>query len=379
MKTKLLFIITSYIHGGTNRSLQFLLSVLNPEQFDIYLLCIVDGGAYQKVFKDYKVIKMPSYLYYFWNSHNILMKGLRFFNRKCNYIIFKILSSKYIKKLESTYRFDKIIAYEEGIATYVTSHFNIEKIAWVHCDYQYYNKKNTFLEKQSYNKIDKIICVSKHTSQSFAQNYPKFKHKIDYAYNLLNIENIKLNSNENIKNELFNNKLFTIISIGRFDPIKQFERIPEIVSKIKKQNEGSPFKWYIIGGGNENVKSKIISEIEKYNLNDTIQLLGVIDNPYPYIKNSNLLVSTSYSEACPYVINEAKALKIPVVSTDYASAFELISSDNGIITSIEKMPSVLFNLINNINDQYSQMLIKLQKHQFDSSKDYHKIVNILNR
>lgn len=377
----LLFLIPTYTQGGTNRSLQFLLSMLNSNDFNIYILCLKDGGVYKTKFSNYNIIEEPPIIHYFWNAHNIWIKIIRALDRSFNYNIAKLIMSRFISSLEKNYQFDKVIAYEEGMATYVTNFFqHTKKLAWVHCDYQYYDKKNKRIEKISYKGIDKIICVSNYTRSSFINHFPQFKDKVDFTYNILNIDYINKSSKANINNEnILNNQTFNILSIGRFDPIKQFEKIPQIANAISKYGKCRQFKWYIIGSGRKETLSKILAEIDKYNLKDTVMLLGAQENPYPYLKSANLLVSTSLSEACPYVINEAKVLHIPVVSTDYKSAAELISKNNGIITPLKDMYLVLYNLINNINNQYTDLIDKVTSYTFDTTEYLDKAINILEK
>lgn len=378
---KLLFVIPTYTQGGTNRSLQFLLSTLKNSNFEIYILCLKDGGIYQTLFANYNIIKKSSLVYFFWNSTSFIAKIIRFIDRMIHYNISQIVMSKFIKSIEKEYQFDKVIAYEEGIATYITSFFNnSKKLAWVHCDYQYYKKKNNYIEKKTYNKIEYIICVSKYTSLSFIKHFPQFKNKVNFAYNILDTNYINKLSELAIKEtNIFNEDEFNILSIGRFDPIKQFSKIPQIVNTIIKNGKSQKFKWYIIGSGKKDILTNLLSEIEKYNLKDIVILLGAKENPYPYIKKSNLLVSTSYSEACPYVINEAKVLHIPVLSTNYKSATELITEDNGIITTINDMPFILYNLINNINIQYTKLNNRTKLYTFNTAQYLNKVINILEK
>ena len=379
MKKKILFIIPIYSHGGTNRSLQFLLSLINPQEFDIYILCLIDKGIYKETFNNYKTIKLSTKLHLFFNSNNIIIKFTRLLDRIINYKLLKFFSKREILNIEKNYKFDKIIGYEEGIATYFTSFFNSPKVAWVHCDYHYYKNKNKKIEKLAYPNINQIVCVSKHTSQSFKNYYPTLEKKITYAYNLLNEKEIIELSKEKITDKRFNNSTFTIISIGRYDPIKQFDKIPEIAKKIYNIGNCKNFKWYIIGCGNEEYTKIIESNICKYQLQDTVILLGEKSNPYPYIKNSNILVSTSLSEACPYVINEAKILKKIVVSTNYESASELIGDDNGVITSLNTMHTILYNLINNKDSGYTILNDKVSKYTFNITNDRNKIISIINQ
>ena len=62
-------------------------------------------------------------------------------------------------------------------------------------------------------------------------------------------------------------------------------------------------------------------------------------------------MNTSISEACPYVINEAKILGTPVVCTDFGSAKEFIDYGiNGFYEPIEKVADRIICLIKNPNE-----------------------------
>ena len=129
------------------------------------------------------------------------------------------------------------------------------------------------------------------------------------------------------------------------DPVKGFSLIPKIASELKQR--ACEFRWFIIGGPENNEFSKVKSEIQKYDVEDVVFLLGAKRNPYPLLRASNLYVSTSFSEACPMVFLEAKTLGVPIVSADFGSAREFLNHDNdGYVISQDHMSEVLKELIN---------------------------------
>ena len=54
--------------------------------------------------------------------------------------------------------------------------------------------------------------------------------------------------------------------------------------------------------------------ISDHSVENEVICLGNKTNPYPYFKVADLLVSTSSSEACPMIFNEAKILNLPVMA-----------------------------------------------------------------
>lgn len=355
MKVNLLFILSGFHHGGTNKSLQNMLSLLDETNYNYHIFTTNKTDIYKNVFSKYDIIECPKILYKLCNSRCFIIRAIRYIDSLLNNIIYNSLIKHTIKNIERSYSINKVIAFEEGKPKQIAQFFNCTKIAWVHCDYALYNKlfvPNLEKELEIYSKFNDIICVSKYTAESFKKFFPYISNKVEYIYNPLDITTINILSNEYIE---YNESFFKIVSIGRLVEVKQFEKIPHIVSQILKYGNCKKFKWFIIGDGNQNIKDFIDNEIKKYNLNNIVIRLGAKDNPYPYIKKSNLLVSTSSSEACPYVVNEAKILKTPVIVSNFGSSYELVNENNGIISSIEKMPLLLYKVINNIDGIYDKM------------------------
>ena len=156
--------------------------------------------------------------------------------------------------------------------------------------------------------------------------------------------------------------------------IKQFQEIPKIVSNIKKQTS-RPFCWYIIGSGS--CEQWIRSEIEKYNVQDSVVLLGPKDNPYPFIRQANLLVCTSMAESFSYVIAEGKILHTPVVSNNFPVAYEVLDENCGYISSIDEMPELLHKLINDENGIYSKVKESISTYEYENEEILKKTNSIL--
>ena len=140
----------------------------------------------------------------------------------------------------------------------------------------------------------------------------KFKINSTVIYNPLNLEEIKLKSKIKINFKFFNdNKALKIINIARFtnqkDHITLLKAFKIINSKINT-------KLLIIGYGSN--KKIILEFIKRNNLNKKIKLFNYKDNPYPYIKNSDIFVLTSIYEGLPNVLLEALTLKKFVISSN---------------------------------------------------------------
>ena len=136
------------------------------------------------------------------------------------------------------------------------------------------------------------------------------------------------------------------------------------------------FDWWIIGGPSvQGEYNKLLNNIKLFQVDDCVHSLGAISNPYPYIKSSTLLICLSCSETFNYTIAEAKALGIPAVSTNFASAYEFINHENtGLISSIEDVANSIKRILadkqlySHIKNciEYSPSITSITKEQFRS-------------
>lgn len=375
MKKKILFVIPEYSHGGTNKSLENLLLFLNKEMYDVSIFCLYEDGGdyYKKVFAPY--ILRKSKLYYWLHDNVYTRKIIGLYNKVTKRENFTLLYKREVQHLEKKHNFDIIIAYQEGTATEFVSYFkNKNKIAWIHFDYAMLEGKVNLKERKVYyDSFKHIVCVSKAALESMLKVHPEYREKSTYIYNTLNSASMIEASLKSMQVP-FDSTCFNIISIGRLVSIKQFQEIPKIVSNIKKQTSRH-FCWYIIGSGSS--EQWIRSEIEKYNVQDKVVLLGPKDNPYPFILQANLLVCTSVAESFSYVIAEGKILHTPVVSNNFPVAYEVLDNSCGFISSIDDMPELLYKIINDDDKIYSKVKESISTYEYENEDIMKKVYSII--
>ena len=352
VKKKILMVVMSLSTGGTTSALKALMQTSFSKDNDISILIFCNTGVAQNP-ELQKYIIMPGKLAQLWflNISNasllakILMlpikiiKNTPWLGNRINTMIAKHIA----KRTEKKEQYDTVISFAENTVPELVQHFkNENKIVWIHCDYGNRIKRE---EEHIFSKYRKIVCVSKFTRDSFAKRYPSLADRTVYIYNVCSINSIMAKSKETIDDMLFDTSAFTILSIGRIAPVKRFHEIPAIAKRLK--DAGCAFKWYIMGGGSAEDTDKIKTAIENYGVKDEVIMLGARTNPFPYLKRADLLVSTSESEACPMIFNEAKILGTPIVSADFGSSYEFIKKDrDGVITSLEEMNNAIATLIN---------------------------------
>ena len=218
-----------------------------------------------------------------------------------------------------------------GVADTLLNKVNAKtKVAWCHTDYDslYPDKK---MDEAVYERLDWIVNVSDSCTSIFKKHYPRFSEKAITIENILPSKTILREAHEPIEGK-FNRKGIRLLSIGRFNSIKNFHNIPYMCRKLRQ--EGLDVFWDIIGYGQE--EARIRAAIAEEGMGEYVTVLGKKDNPYPYIEQCDLYVQPSLLEGKSVTVREAQLLGKPVVITRYAtSGSQLRDGYDGIIVPMD--------------------------------------------
>lgn len=389
---KILFVTQTLNYGGGVISgLRNMLAMLPADRYDISILPLQYSDIKNIPLDNCTILKndivltaiTSNYKHTVKYSHRNILRLIK--------IILTLLSKISLRNAAENFLFrciarkyknyDKVIAYQEGHCTLFAQYIDAPQlVAWIHCDYLQRKKSIKFDEEHIYRKYNDIVCVSKYTLESFLNIYPSLKNKSLYIHNILNKKSICQAAKDKVEDFMEDDKTMKLISLGRIVPVKQFHLIPSIISRMLAMGANN-FKWFLLGSTEDAKEYALLQdELIKYNIEDKyFSFLGSKLNPYPYIKNSDIMVSTSFSEACPYVVNEARVLGVPVVSNNYPSIYEFIENNvNGCICTIDDMAKVLSNLIINKNE-YKKIKEGMCQNDYDNDTIIKKIIEVLDK
>lgn len=122
---------------------------------------------------------------------------------------------------------------------------------------------------------------------------------------------------EQVKRDTFN-----VISIGRVDPIKDYETLINAADVLVQK--GMRIKVSIVGDASSIKHKEYVSELKKMvsakNLSDTVHFLGAVPNKdiVGLLKESDLFASTSNTGSLDKAMLEAMAVGLPTVSCNEA-------------------------------------------------------------
>ena len=129
-----------------------------------------------------------------------------------------------------------------------------------------------------------------------------------------------------------------LLSVGRLVEKKGFDYLIQACSLLKAR--GRQFQCQIVGGGDDDVKAKLVSLIKDLDVEDTIKLHGAVtqEELRDIFKNATvfalpcLVVDNGDRDGIPNVLVEAMSMHVPVISTDISGIPELIDNNvNGLL------------------------------------------------
>ncbi len=121
-----------------------------------------------------------------------------------------------------------------------------------------------------------------------------------------------------------------ILSVGRLDPVKNQKLLIEAFSEMNTEN----WKIQIVGEGE--LHSELKSLITQLNLQDSVELVGSVNNVHEYYNKASIFTFTSNFEGFPNALIEAMAFGLPCISTNCPSGPSEIIDDgeNGFLIPV---------------------------------------------
>lgn len=368
---ELLIMAKSLGGGGSEVALIELINALPEELYNITLVLLDTDNEYAyRLKKNVNIVQLTfnsSFAKSLVSMYAFPAKVLKKLSVNSFIAYYDFISNCVTNVFEKTYDIAiDFYGYGSFVTAFLATKIQAKKKAtWLHDEKPYWMKS-----VQKYLcEYDKIYGVSQAVVDAFCREYPHYKDKAAVFYNVIDIEEIKRKSEQD---EIIPFKeSFNIVTVGRLTEQKGYDIAIKAASILKKRKIN--FVWYAIGGGRDEKKLKKL--VEKYCLENQFVFLGRKKNPYPYMKHCDLYVQPSRHEGYVITLVEARALCLPILSSDIPSAREQIQDGiNGYVAelSAEDLADKIEYLYNNPS-QRKKTVEYLKEHPIDFSTELLKL------
>lgn len=314
--------------GGVEKILQIVCRNFDYNRYDLTLYAIrkekMPLGTYPEDLK----------IKYFFDGGNSFLAKIK---NKLKLFVYYHFSTSIYYQLFIRKKYDVGIAFIEGYATRFMSGApkGMKKIGWVHIELDTFHWTDVAFrsrqeEVDSYQRLDRIVCVSKTVKNQVNQLFGRPDSTI-VLYNPIEKENLLAQSDETLPEEYKNRKhQIRMVSLGTLNKRKSYDRLLVAVNRLIK--DGFDVELMILGRGEE--QNSLKAYIAENKLEDYVYMVGFVHNPYPFVKSADIYVCSSFAEGYNTAVTEALILGKAVVSTEVSGIREQLGekSEYGIIT-----------------------------------------------
>lgn len=314
---KMLITLPKMSMGGMERSVVNLLNLSNySKEYKVTLLVgyIVDDSLFKNLPENIEVKVLYKGK---WDKKGKIITGIKYL-------------FTYFRLLFKSNKYDVAICYSHhhGVLANLTRVASKNSIGFVHNDLNL-SRTQKQVDKLKFEKFSRIVCVSEAAKKAFMQKFPEYEeNSIFVINNYIDGKRILDLAEKKCEIQIENKKDKTIfINIARhLEPHKRISRILEASKKLK--DEKYNFEVLLVGDGPDTSNYK--QYVEKNNLQDVVMFLGNQTNPYNYLKLSDAFVFSSSFEGYGMVLDEARVLNVPIITTDVADAKIITDEGYGI-------------------------------------------------
>lgn len=216
---------------------------------------------------------------------------------------------RYIRENLRDEHFDTCVIYSDRTAETAVRGIHADRYLMF---YHHGAMRREYHDEIGYRKSEKIIAVSHAVEQKLGAFRPQYADKMMTIHNLTDVEGIRAKGAEPVPEEFPKDK-FNIVSCGRVSREKGMDLAVEACAQLVNMGHDN-IHWWIVGGGP--AENEVRAKIAELRMEDHVTMLGMKNNPYPYMKMADLYVQPSRFESYGLTIAEAMVLEKPILSTD---------------------------------------------------------------
>ena len=184
-----------------------------------------------------------------------------------------------------------------------------------------------------------MLFVSNNLRSEFLRKNSWHPSRCITIYNPVRLIEKNIKSHKNLNNKT---EGVTYLGVGVLEPRKRFDLLLKAFSIIALTNPKD--KLIIAGTGSEKKKLEIL--VKKLGIVSQVSFLGFVEDIFSLMKNSDILVLTSNSEAFGMVLAEGLAAGLQVVSTNsFSGPAEVLGNGRyGFLAEVDNVNSIVSSM-----------------------------------
>jgi glycosyltransferase involved in cell wall biosynthesis len=171
-----------------------------------------------------------------------------------------------------------------------------------------------WLYRRFYPRADRILCVGDYVLDDLADNFGVPRSKLARIYNSVDVDLTRRLAEAGGSH--YCGKGLHLVAAGRLSKEKGLDVLLDAMPLVQASIPDADLT--LVGEGP--LQRELMAQRQQLGLGEAVRLVGFQPNPYPYIKQADLLVLPSRFEGLPLVVLEALALGTPVVASDCPGA-----------------------------------------------------------
>lgn len=307
-RLNVLFLVESLAGGGAEKVLSGLVRGLDRDKFDVTVCAVVDCGQYRD-----EVRKHARYRF--------IVGGRGWLYRLKYALVYRFLPAGWIYKWFIAGDYDVEAAFTEGLPTRLLAAApagkagKTRKIAWVHVDLEArpWTQGVVFRsldeEKRAYGRFYAVAHVSRTVKEAFERRFGTHPGSV-VLHNPVDRDEVLAKAAAVA--EVPGKKCFRIVSAGRLEEQKGFDRLVRALAWLKER--GRAAELVLLGEGS--LRSGLERLAAGLGVSESLLMPGFMENPYPWMAGADLFVCSSRSEGMSTVVTEALILGVPVLAVE---------------------------------------------------------------
>ena len=198
---------------------------------------------------------------------------------------------------------------------------------------------------QSLEAVRQVFSVSDAGARYLSARYPEFRQKVHVS--LLGVDD------PGHLNQRSTDGVFRIASCSFLLPVKRIDLMIRGIARLGRSHPQRRFEWTHIGDG-ERAERAALESLARSTMPANVQYrflkypgrAGL--NEFYTTQPVDVFINTSESEGTPVAIMEAMSFGIPIVATAVGGNVEIVTSDNGVVTSAHPEPDEIADALTSV-------------------------------